>query len=798
MRSLIKKHPVVILTLLVLITAVIVYHKYVFGGYVFLFDDIGSDTKQQYIMHYNSIVNHLRNGDLSLWDSTNGFGTSMFQLSLFNPLLWIIYIVGLVFGNAAMAGCLVWVVILAMILSGIALWYYLSCFSFSEEIKLIAAYIYSFNGFIVVWGQHYAFLTISVYMPLLLALLEKALRRRRFSISVALISGLCVITSYYFAYMALLTAAVYVVIRLWTLRTGSVKFYFKALLKQAGAVLLGVGIGTVNLLPNISIVFDVSSRMQSGDSILQKIAYYMTAWPGEYYETLAGRFLSSTLQGNSSTQQYTGYANYYEAPNVFFTSLFVILLVQFVIYIIVSKWDKRLKAASVIGIALALFMLLVQAGSLAYNFFAYPFSRYTFSLMPFFALVTAFMLEKLFRERFLSLIGLVISAAGCLYVYYTAYKDAVVLSTALLAEVLAVLTIFLCVMLVLVKYVRKKNNAKKQLGLIYTLIFISIAGQVGINLYSTVYKREVVSYGSSYFDDLYGEDYAELSAYLEREDDSTYRIERDFTTATHTMDTLALDFSGASTYNSTMNANIAAFANEFFPEMYYEDVNHLSFLQVADNEQLHELFGFKYIVSKSSEAPYEDYELAAQFGSLYLYENKDWTGFASFYTTSVSRETYESVRDSVKDLGSAAFLSQVLIVEDDDDDNALDENQLLDLIEKIKDDSDIKHKQNADIQMKNTGKDGHYVANVSSSQDGYLMMPIPYETGWKVSVDGVEVTALKSDYGFSAVALSAGNHVVEYTYTQPYLYEGLIVTAFSVLACVVILAYRKKRYHAPL
>ena len=37
-----------------------------------IFNDIGSDTWQQYIMNYTSIVNHLRDGSFSLWDFNNG------------------------------------------------------------------------------------------------------------------------------------------------------------------------------------------------------------------------------------------------------------------------------------------------------------------------------------------------------------------------------------------------------------------------------------------------------------------------------------------------------------------------------------------------------------------------------------------------------------------------------------------------------------------------------------------------------------------------------------------------------
>ena len=896
-----KKHPVLLLVLVVFVTAILAYHKYIFEGYLFLFDDMGSDTKQLYIMQYNSVVDHLRSGDLSLWDSTNGFGTSLYQYTLFNPLLWVVYIAGLIFGNAAMAKTLVWIMVLAMILSGVAMWYFLSCFSFSGKAKFTAAYIYSFNGFLTLWGQHFAFLAIMIYMPVLLMLIEKAVRRRRFSPAAALCTGLMILCTYYLSYMFIIVLALYVVLRIWTLRPGGIKTYFSILGKQAGAVLLGAGIGMINLLPSAGIVFGVSSRTADSTSIIERIAAAMQPWPKEYYRTLADRFLSSGLQGNTSAQGYTGYSNYYEAPSVFFTSLFIILLVQFLIYLAVRKWDRRLKAVSIAAVAAGLFVLLIPAGSLPFNFFAYAFSRYTFLLMPFFALLTAFMLEKLIKEKFLSVIGLIAAAAGCIYVYKAAYDLALADNVAILAAGLCTATVVLAVLLVL--YAKRSGKYSSAL---YVLIFLAVAGQIEMDLYSTVAGRQIVHSDGEYFDELYGEDYRALSEWLDENDGSEYRLERDFISASYCMDNLALGYSGVSTYNSTMNSNILEFVNELLPEMKYVDVYHLSFRQAAQKTQLHDLFGIKYIVSKSDTPPYEGYELVKRFGELSLYENTGWTGFASFYTDTTTKSEYNELKSSGNPIDTAALLSQVLILDDEysadadvsaadlsvyskarTDEYSIDKNGISEEISLNEDGSctwgttdtvyipfnkavssegktvsvsfeikfvpgnnvyistekggneyiaaipdsdqavvnltlpegaeglylriqhentsvtvggfefylseDAKHTQNASVEMADTGSDGYYRAEVRNDEDGYLLMPIPYENGWSVEVDGVKTDALKADYGFSAVRLSAGEHTVEYTYEQPYFKEGLCATAVSLAVYAVIAVIQRRR-----
>ncbi len=652
-----RRHPLLLLIITVIITAVIIYHKYIFCGYVFLFDDIGSDTKQQYIMQYNAVVNHIRTGNFSLWDLTNGFGTSLYNTNLFNPLIWILYLGGLIASPSAMAGMLIYVHIFAIVCAAAAAWWFLSVFDFLNKAKLTAAYLYAFNGFITVWGQHYAFTIIMICLPILLMTLEKALRKQRFSPSLALICGLMILCTYYFSFMSLIIAALYAILRLWSLRPGGVKKYFTVLLKQAAAVSIGIGIGSVNLLPSYALVANVTSRISSSATLLAKISDAMSLWPKAYYKTLAIRFLSSGLQGNSSAAPYTGYSNFYEAPNVFFTSLIVILLIQFVIFLIIKKYDIRLKVVSVLALLIGAFMICVPAGSLPFNFFTSTFSRHTFLLMPFFALVTAFMLDRLLKEWFFSIMGGVAAGVICLYIYGIAFITSTANYTRLFAAVLSVSTVALIILIIMI--VRGPIKYKKHY---YLFICLILAAQVGIDGFSAVYGRECVTRDSYYFTELYGIDYAKLQYYLYQNDSELYRLEKDYTIGSKCMDALAQDYHGISTYNSTMNSNLQEFIEKLLPELQYVNGSHISFIQAADKADLHNLFGIKYIITKNSEIPYENYAPEERFGDIYLYRNTAWEGFASFYTDTVSYDEYEEAAAKGENINVSELLADALLI----------------------------------------------------------------------------------------------------------------------------------------
>ena len=68
-KSAVNRRSLCILAIVLLASGLLIYWKYVFGNQLFVFDDIGSDTMQQYVMHYQTIINHVRDGNFSFWIS---------------------------------------------------------------------------------------------------------------------------------------------------------------------------------------------------------------------------------------------------------------------------------------------------------------------------------------------------------------------------------------------------------------------------------------------------------------------------------------------------------------------------------------------------------------------------------------------------------------------------------------------------------------------------------------------------------------------------------------------------------
>jgi uncharacterized membrane protein YfhO len=68
---------------------------------------------------------------------------------------------------------------------------------------------------------------------------------------------------------------------------------------------------------------------------------------------------------------------------------------------------------------------------------------------------------------------------------------------------------------------------------------------------------------------------------------------------------------------------------------------------------------------------------------------------------------------------------------------------------------------------------------VSLEQPGWVVLSDAYYPGWFVFVDGQPAALLHADYAFRAVAVAAGDHVVEFRYEPRPFQIGLWISAVS-------------------
>ncbi len=86
----------------------------------------------------------------------------------------------------------------------------------------------------------------------------------------------------------------------------------------------------------------------------------------------------------------------------------------------------------------------------------------------------------------------------------------------------------------------------------------------------------------------------------------------------------------------------------------------------------------------------------------------------------------------------------------------------------------------------------HLVGEVDCKEDEMLVMTIPYESAWKIRIDGKETKPERVLKGIIAVPVQAGKHRIEMRYMPRGLEGGLFLSGAALLFLILLIIYRKK------
>lgn len=775
-----------------------IFRDYLYGNDLMIFNDIGSDTWQQYIMNYTSIVNHLRDGSFSLWDFNNGLGINQFNFNLFDPFLMLLYGVGVVLGPAHMLLYINVIQILKIMVAAFAFYWFLSQFSFSVPSKMITSYAYALNGFLLVWGQHYQFGTVVIYFPLMLLFCEKFIQKKKGKALFPVMVFLCGIYSVYFTYMCLAATGLYLLFRILMLDGLTWKERIQRFLLGCAEMIMGVGMSLVVFLPMAEVLLDVSSRLESdGTGLLDFLRQCFTPYSRKFYLSMLKRMFSSNLQNGyglaKGPQQYV--MNYYEDPVLFCSTLAVFLNVQFLAVLRKADMTKRAKRVLYGVAALILVGTALPVGGTVFNYFTLPTQRYTFVLMTVFLLLMAWMWDYMRKGGKLNLVLILAVTALMGWAYWCGYEQAGFQEYRTNILILTVTGILTAVCLTLLCFLKDTQIRNVILGVMGVVLVVNVVSEGGTNYQNRVtmkktdvpaevmvqetqryeemrtsddkeikYRAEIEK-PQDFFREMYRVDLADCLNYLKENDPTFYRVEKDYISGTVSMDSSGQGYRGISTYNSVMNGNVKEFVETCYPELFFADHNHYTFWNNVDDNWLAAFLGVKYILSGNGEPDETKYKLLDQVGSLYIHENVLDAQTAHFYTQDISEESFKEL---CTEENREELLGEAIALEDGTEIGDASE------IQTLKSEEQETAEQNSSVTLDAPQKDSVVTGSVHAEADGYALFMIPYEKGWSLTIDGEKAELLRGDIGFLACEVPEGDHTILLTFEAPGLKAGTI------------------------
>ena len=99
----------------------------------------------------------------------------------------------------------------------------------------------------------------------------------------------------------------------------------------------------------------------------------------------------------------------------------------------------------------------------------------------------------------------------------------------------------------------------------------------------------------------------------------------------------------------------------------------------------------------------------------------------------------------------------------------------------------------AEITVEAPKKDSLLNGHIRAKEDGYVMLAVPNENGWSVTLNGEKQELSNGDYGFISFPVAAGEYNMTVRFTAPLLRLGGVVSVISTLVFISVVIMIKKR-----
>ncbi|MEE1273719.1 MAG: YfhO family protein [Olegusella sp.] len=730
-----------------------------------------SDTYDQYIPYYLSLIRSIREGGFPLWMSSYGLGTSILanQMSSFDPFNIVLIPLCLIFGDGFLGRALAITFACRAMASGLLASRLLKRYCQTPLARIFGSAAFGLGGYLFTEGKHYFFGSAWVYMVFLMVALEwlMADRRGKSFALVSVVTALLTCFSPYAAFMVLVAIPIYVALRLLVNCDGKgAKEYGRSLGICALAVFGGLLLAGILLVPSAYYtVFETarvtSSKAGSHRSVLKML---FSILPLRSIKLLFSRMLGNALveSGTRYTYLELGGLNELEFFQGGLSCGVFILLGQFFHWAF-TEGTRKQKIAIGIGTALVAFYCLDYFLPSLLTVFRYPTYRGCLVVDALIICAMNTAVEKRFIERSPALAPLIATFALTALVLAWAWLhtvngriDCAVYAIALIALVLTSLV-----------FVRKPQLAGTLSVLMCAVLVATVTAdsfcEINLNQKHVSPKNMPLAGLSDT-----GLETQEALAYLDGIEgkDAYYRVERTFTSYNAWNDALVFGYRGITSYNSSEDGDLSAFFHDLWPEAIKKETNNFacySYAINADNPQMMSLTGIRYVITREP----LDYDWATLLTTT---EHGAYVYKVSYSDSEISPLYLRTIVMPEGDLAAMSLderraqLDDMLVV---DDEHALD----IDLQSGDPVESEVTIDEQPDGSLKGT---------VNSSADSVACLTVPCTADWIVSVDGKEVPTFRANLAFVGFELPAGNHIIEAHYRPAGLLIGAVVSAAGI------------------
>lgn len=743
-KRFLKEEKYTLISFVILIS--LIFSSYLLGLESFT---LGFDYQNQHLYFYEEFHRLLTSGEAPFWSwnlflGTNFVGSKTYYL-LGDPFAYLT----LLFPASKMMGALFYITLLKLGVAAFSMTLFLKELNISSRVRFIPTMMYTFCGWAFLFVEHPMYFTTFALLPLLFFAIERYLNRRSVSL-VVFSSFILLISNYYLFWSISVFLIFYWPARYFMKENVTIKSFFFDSLKLVGAYLLGACMSLFLILP-AAIHTMQNTRLAEEGTLLTKI------WrPLKIYLDLIMRAFCPNFDATWDKALLFNTDDYRTNQLTLYSGALTYL---FVLSYFFNKARYKLKETWLwlaLYAALGLILITPYGGALMHGL-----SEPTFRWTLLFIMINVTISAKYLNDGKFKPVPLIISSlimsTLLLLLMFIGSRSYDYLQELQLAEI-KVMAIMIGFILAYVLLLTLINKPKYQLTLLAGVLIIELTASSIMTLHRYPTGSEEFVLGGKYdqasFDYLHG-----LDSTLYR----TYTPIRPVDYSLYRNLSLHYNYPSISTYDSMYQFSIADYLSLIGANPSYWGFHIIE----ADRAKM---LGVKYYMIAHHELDLvenlDHLTLIKQFENESLYLDPNYLPMGYTYTNYLSKS--EALKLSPADID---WLNTLII----EDEILKTRPQLVEVSER-------------DLFKETSHSNNTLTGTITIHQPSYLFFSIPYDEGWKLTVNGEPKAYESVQGGFIGLFLEDGDYEISLTYLPPGFKIGSIISFISLIGYVIVIA----------
>lgn len=733
------------------LSLIVAFSRYIFGPFVFLFDDVGSDSMALFFprMLENQYLPGL---GFESWTFFRGLGQNALDQEIFNPFRW----PQLLLDYKTMGKSIVYIQLAKMLAAMVFINKGFNLAGFGEKTVFIGTTAYVLSGYMMVssgWyghTDHMLFVAAGIYAMELLIL-----KKQWWPLGIVLFFMFGMRVLFFLEFMV-----IYFFLRWpdlksenkdkWVIVTGSVKSGILSLLLLAP--FLGTTIYNLINSPRVGGDEGKFSEMAS-----RPIFEFVNS---DQLLTIIYRTFNPDLLGTGS--DFKGWNNYLEAPN-HYIGLIVLLLVPQAFFLL-SKQHKI-----IFGMITGFWMLLLLFPFFRYAFYAFAGDFYKSGVsiyLPFSMLFIGLKsFEAIDQAKKINLLVLALSLTVALALLYLLPEEYVN------KNLRSFCTILLVLGAALLYWLSKSGSL---------IPYVAIAALTMLEMTSFAYygqSERVALKKSDLSKRIYYNDYTkEAVSYLNTIEKPFYRIEKTYGSYKGGFnDASAQNYFSTKIYDSHAHNNYVSFLRAYGLLRDEMEENTRWIMGTVSDFNVQPFLGIKYMLSTPQTAAYvwpSMYDKIKSLNGIEIYKNRYPLGFGILIDQIATTSEFNKLID--KNQKQFSLYKYAIVDESylDDAKNVNVANQLS--VPGFFNSTVIQSKTNTVLQIEHFEHES-FSGNILVESPSIMVFSIPFDPGWHARVDGKKAKLIPVDFGLTGLPLESGPHEVAMDFKPPFFLQGWIL-----------------------